>query len=84
MSLATSHIIAVSMNAWKCSGLDSRALRRKGMVDNDNDVALMTMEFLMSVRLVTKNLMMILLLLIRKTMMMMMMMMMLTMMMIKY
>ena len=29
---------AVSMNAWKCSGLDSRALRRKGMVDDDNDV----------------------------------------------
>ena len=29
---------AVSMNAWKCSSLDSRALRRKGMVDDDNDV----------------------------------------------
>ena len=29
---------AVSMNAWKCSGLDSRALRRKEMVDDDNDV----------------------------------------------
>ena len=29
---------AVSMNAWKRSGLDSRALRRKEMVDDDNDV----------------------------------------------
>ena len=38
MSLATLHVIAVSMNAWKCSGLDSRALRSKGMVDDDNDV----------------------------------------------
>ena len=35
MSLATLHVIAVSMNAWKCSGLDSRALRSKGMVDDD-------------------------------------------------
>ena len=26
------------MNAWKCSGLDSRALGRKEMVDDDNDV----------------------------------------------
>ena len=29
---------AVSMNAWKCFGLDSRALGRKEMVDDDNDV----------------------------------------------
>ena len=29
---------AASMNAWKCSGLDSRALGRKEMVDDDNDV----------------------------------------------
>ena len=34
----TEKAIAVSMNAWKCSGLDSRALRSKGMVDDDNDV----------------------------------------------
>ena len=34
----TEKAIAVSMNAWKCSGLDSRALRRKEMVDDDNDV----------------------------------------------
>ena len=30
--------IAASMNAWKRSGLDSRALGRKEMVDDDNDV----------------------------------------------
>ena len=34
----TEKAIAVSMNAWKCSGLDSRALGRKEMVDDDNDV----------------------------------------------
>ena len=34
----TEKAIAASMNAWKCSGLDSRALRRKEMVDDDNDV----------------------------------------------
>ena len=34
----TEHAIAVSMNACKCSGLDSRALGRKEMVDDDDDV----------------------------------------------
>ena len=29
----TEKAIAVSTNAWKCCSLDSRALRRKGMVD---------------------------------------------------
>ena len=35
----TEKAIAVSMNVWKCSGLDSKALRRKGIVDDDNDVS---------------------------------------------
>ena len=30
----TEKAIAVSMNAWKCSGLDSRALRMMRVVEN--------------------------------------------------
>ena len=34
----TEKAIAVFMNAWKCFSLDSRALGRKEMVDDVNDV----------------------------------------------